>query len=308
MASCARLRHEHDVIGGVLAAVSRLIERSDDGSTLSALALSGAVEFFSAFVEGMHEAKEEQALFPLLAARDDAIAAVVERVQAEHADGRRLLAALRPLCSRRRVAADAGRLFEAYVEGQRRHMAFEAAALFDHADRLLADHEQAALDRAFDAVEERAGGAAGRDVLLALAAALTEACRALGGTGSVGGREVAAGFLRRRHGAVAPGDNLARAAAMMESFGARELPVLERGALVGILARRDMEVHRGHYEWTTVESAMTRDPVTVGADTPIERVARVLVEHGFNAVPVVTHGALLGMVSRTDLLRVLSKT
>jgi CBS domain-containing protein len=48
---------------------------------------------------------------------------------------------------------------------------------------------------------------------------------------------------------------------------------------------------------------MTRDPVTVAADTPTPEIARVLLDHAISGVPVVdARGALVGMVSEGDLL------
>ena len=48
---------------------------------------------------------------------------------------------------------------------------------------------------------------------------------------------------------------------------------------------------------------MTQDVVTVGPQTPLKDVARLLVERGISAVPVVGVGdALLGVVSEADIL------
>jgi CBS domain-containing protein len=107
---------------------------------------------------------------------------------------------------------------------------------------------------------------------------------------------------------VAPGDSLARAARLMASFGTRELPVVDGRALVGILTRTDMEPYRGHYEWTAVRSAMTADPVTVLPEAPIGEVSSLLLDRGFNSVPVSADGELLGMIRRTDVLRALAPT
>jgi CBS domain-containing protein len=105
---------------------------------------------------------------------------------------------------------------------------------------------------------------------------------------------------------VAPGDSLARAAEIMKLFSVRELPVVEDGALVGILTRTDLDPHVGHLEWTAVRVAMTAPARTVAPDTTIEEVARMLREGRFNGIPVVRNGALVGMLSRHDVLRVLA--
>ncbi|MFE1250237.1 CBS domain-containing protein [Streptomyces sp. NPDC058735] len=54
----------------------------------------------------------------------------------------------------------------------------------------------------------------------------------------------------------------------------------------------------------TVSDVMTRDVVTVRPDTPFKEITSVLSAHGLSAVPVADeHGAPIGLVSETDLLR-----
>jgi CBS domain-containing protein len=112
--------------------------------------------------------------------------------------------------------------------------------------------------------------------------------------------------MRARPRAVAPDDSLARAAALMESVGVREVAVVADGKVAGILARTDLEPHRGHYEWTSVRAAMTPDPVCVDPHMPASEVARLIVRRGFNAVPVTERGELRGMITRADVLRALT--
>jgi CBS domain-containing protein len=68
-----------------------------------------------------------------------------------------------------------------------------------------------------------------------------------------------------------------------------------------------MEPFRGHYEWTPVRAAMTPDPLALDASAPISTAARHLLENGFNSLPVTSEGVLLGMIARSDLLRVLAR-
>ncbi len=51
---------------------------------------------------------------------------------------------------------------------------------------------------------------------------------------------------------------------------------------------------------------MTRGVVTVGVDTPLEDVARLLERHRIKRVPVVRAGRVVGIVSRADLIRALA--
>ena len=53
----------------------------------------------------------------------------------------------------------------------------------------------------------------------------------------------------------------------------------------------------------TVRDAMTRKPITVGPDTPLKDVARILIDAGISGVPVVSDdGSVLGVVSEADFL------
>jgi CBS domain-containing protein len=93
----------------------------------------------------------------------------------------------------------------------------------------------------------------------------------------------------------------------MMHFAAREIPVVENGTLVGILARSDLEPYGGHLEWTPVRVAMTAPARTVSPDATIDEAARALRDGNFNGLPVAVGGTLVGMVSRHDVLRVLTR-
>jgi len=301
--SCQLLRLEHNLIGRVVGAVEMLTAGMQGGRGAST-PLFGAIEFFASFVDGCHEVKEEEGLLSVLAGyglpAEDSFGGLL----GEHAEGRRLVGALRRLPAQR-LESEAVTLMQAYLALLRRHMAREHAVLLPYAERVLSPSDETRLARVFDAVEQRAMGPAGREVVLALAGAVTEACRALK---PPSGREkvLVRDIMRTRTGKVVPHDSLARAVERMRVLGTRELPVVEHGRLVGILARSDIEPHVGHHEWTTVRTAMTANPVTVDADAPIATVALLLLERSFNSVPVMERGRLVGMVARRDLLRMLA--
>jgi CBS domain-containing protein len=102
-----------------------------------------------------------------------------------------------------------------------------------------------------------------------------------------------------------PTDTLASAQSVMEREGYRQLPVVEKGTLVGILSDRDLHAHSGYLERTKVDAAMTERLITVAPADTAAHAARVLLEHRINAVPVVDGGRLIGIASRSDLLRLL---
>jgi CBS domain-containing protein len=75
------------------------------------------------------------------------------------------------------------------------------------------------------------------------------------------------------------------------------------GGLLADPASLAREYARAHGR--TVQDVMTTDPLSLGPDVPAERVAKLLEEKGIRRVPIVAAGRLLGVVSRSDLLKVL---
>ena len=300
------LRREHAVIDDVLRAVAGLTRLAEGGATeLPMLPFHGAIEFFTAYVERFHQAKEEEVVLPFLRSHGRLHADLLRTIETEHEEGRRLLRALRPLGAARAVAPELPRVMAAYVVCKRRHIAFEGAGVVQELGRALSPAADARMHRTFDRIEGAVFGPAGAEVVLALGSAVRQACQAFEGDGSRWQALLVRDLMRPRRGVSHPDESLAHAAAQMESLGTRELPVVDGGRLVGIITRTDLELHRGHWEWTTVRTAMSHDPVTVPPDASPGAVARVLLEHGYNSVPVAVDRCLLGMIGRGDLLRLL---
>jgi CBS domain-containing protein len=58
---------------------------------------------------------------------------------------------------------------------------------------------------------------------------------------------------------------------------------------------------------STARDLMTEDPITIEADEPVSRAARVIAERKHNRLPVVEHGRLVGVVTRVDVLDALTR-
>jgi CBS domain-containing protein len=56
---------------------------------------------------------------------------------------------------------------------------------------------------------------------------------------------------------------------------------------------------------TTVGEAMTIHPITVEPDTSLEDIATLMVNKNIHTLPVVSHGKLVGIVGKEDILRTL---
>ena len=85
------------------------------------------------------------------------------------------------------------------------------------------------------------------------------------------------------------------------------VPILESdGKLVGIVTELDL-LHALRtdktLEDTLAEEIMTRDVVTVDVSTPVADIMEILESERILRVPVMEDGAMVGIVSRPDLLR-----
>jgi CBS domain-containing protein len=99
----------------------------------------------------------------------------------------------------------------------------------------------------------------------------------------------------------------------------RRMPVVNSaGHLVGIVTEGDINrVSDSHvtdvrdynlYHRVAdlpIETIMTREVVAVSPDTPILVVARLLLDHRIGGVPVVEHGRVVGMITESDLFRLI---
>lgn len=102
---------------------------------------------------------------------------------------------------------------------------------------------------------------------------------------------------------VHPRDTLADAEEKMRRGRFRRVPVIDDGgALIGILTDRNLREHVGYLQTTRVTAAMVDDALTIGSNESIERAAEIMLEHKIGGLPVMNKGALVGIITATDLL------
>jgi CBS domain-containing protein len=101
---------------------------------------------------------------------------------------------------------------------------------------------------------------------------------------------------------VAPEARVEQAAAALLQYRVTCLPVVDAGGnVVGMVNDHDVIGAEGH----TAQEIMTTQVITVSPDTSLEEVSHIL-KHLYR-VPVVQAGRLVGLVSRTDLLKCIAQ-
>jgi acetoin utilization protein AcuB len=120
--------------------------------------------------------------------------------------------------------------------------------------------------------------------------------------------------------ALKPRDSLAHARELLAQHRVNQLPVVVDGKLVGIITDRDVrdafpsvfetaavrpkripaEADPRHIE---VETVMTADVLTLGPQESMAAAAKLMRQERVGAVPIVEGGRLVGIITRSDILR-----
>jgi CBS domain-containing protein len=80
-------------------------------------------------------------------------------------------------------------------------------------------------------------------------------------------------------------------------------PVLDKmGKVAGIVSDGDILNHKGK----RVASFMTKQIISVSEDTSVEKIANLMIAHKIKRVPVLNGEKLIGIVSRTDIVRAIA--
>jgi CBS domain-containing protein len=119
------------------------------------------------------------------------------------------------------------------------------------------------------------------------------------------------------------GASLESALQMLVTAGVTSLPVVDHGGrVVGIISEADvLHEHlapdpRAHLRLvsadegpfrTTVREVMTTNPHTVREDSDVAELAHTFAETSWKSVPVVRGDVLLGVVSRSDVIRAMAR-
>ncbi len=106
---------------------------------------------------------------------------------------------------------------------------------------------------------------------------------------------------------------------VMRERRVRRLPVLDHsGKMVGIVSDRDLlhaapspatslSVYELHYLLSklTIKRVMSSPVITVTSSTPLEEAARIMADNKIGGLPVSDEGKLVGIITETDIFKIL---
>ena len=118
---------------------------------------------------------------------------------------------------------------------------------------------------------------------------------------------------------ITPQTTLPEAHRLMDKYFVRRLPVIHKGKLVGIVTRGDireaqastattLSVYELNYllDQIPAKEFMAYKPITISPDATIAEVARLMLQYKVGGLPVVENGELVGIITETDLCRLLT--
>jgi tRNA nucleotidyltransferase (CCA-adding enzyme) len=110
---------------------------------------------------------------------------------------------------------------------------------------------------------------------------------------------------------VHPNEPVHAVAQLMLRTGHEGFPVVgSEGNILGLVTRNAVDRAKQHqWEYQPVERIMQHGAVSVSPEDSVERVRALMIQTGWGQIPVVEEGQLIGVVTRTDLIRLpLSET
>ncbi len=77
----------------------------------------------------------------------------------------------------------------------------------------------------------------------------------------------------------------------------------KNGKILGVVSEADIIAKRGK----DVKAIMSKTVISVSEDTSIEEIARLMTTHAIKRLPVITDGAIVGIVSRADIVSAIAQ-
>jgi acetoin utilization protein AcuB len=110
---------------------------------------------------------------------------------------------------------------------------------------------------------------------------------------------------------------LPEASRLMKAYHIRHLPVMNGEKLVGIVTWGDireasasdsttLSIYELNALLDTLHASyfMTRQPITIGPDAEVAEAAQTMLENKIGCLPVMSDGRLVGLITESDIIRV----
>jgi len=119
---------------------------------------------------------------------------------------------------------------------------------------------------------------------------------------------------------VLPTERLVHARRQMKEYHVGRLPVVDDEKLAGMVTSKDLmrafidfrkkvpeKYQKSQIKEVLVEDIMSSNPTFTSKDTTISEVAKIMMETGYNGLPVVEGEKVVGIITQTDILRLIEK-
>ena len=169
MTAIQKIHDEHRSISAVLHGLKSLARDAQDARVKPEFAVFHAMlHYIDEYPEQLHHPKEDNVLFPLVAARAPRAQTLIDTLRAEHKEGARLIRELERSLILFEDSWPAGAAkflgaVDAYADFHWRHMRKEEQELLPLAERHLSAQDWRAVDEAFDANEDPVAGVREKD-------------------------------------------------------------------------------------------------------------------------------------------------
>ena len=119
---------------------------------------------------------------------------------------------------------------------------------------------------------------------------------------------------------VSPTERLVHARRQMIESHVGRLPVVDDESLVGMVTSKDLmrafidfrkkvpeKYQKSQIKEVLVDDIMSSNPTFTSKDVTIAEVAKIMMETGYNGLPVVEDNQVVGIITQTDILRLIEK-
>ena len=107
---------------------------------------------------------------------------------------------------------------------------------------------------------------------------------------------------------LAPTDTVKKASEMMTRYGHEGFPVVAEGQIVGVLTRREIDKALHHQlGGSAIRQFMHKGEFSVTPQDSVDTLQALMTREGLGQVPVVENGKIIGIATRTDLIKLWSE-